>query len=117
MTTQVNYFEIGTQDPEGSKTFYNGLFGWGFGEPSPVGYRMINTDAGGMWDSGAVGGGHWAVFYVQVDDVASSLAEAERLGATVVIPLTNNGAIEFAHLGDPEGNRFGIWRPLGTPPE
>jgi predicted enzyme related to lactoylglutathione lyase len=114
MTAKVNYFEIGTEDPEGSRAFYGGLFGWGFGVPSPVGYRMVETDAGGLWDTGAVGGGRWAVFYVQVDDVAASLAEAQRLGASIAIPLTNNGAIEFAHLVDPEGNRFGIWRPLGA---
>jgi len=34
-----------------------------------------------------------------------------RLGASVAIPFTDNGAIEFAHLLDPLGNRFGIWRP------
>jgi predicted enzyme related to lactoylglutathione lyase len=29
----------------------------------------------------------------------------------VAIPLIDNGRIEFAHLIDPQGNRFGIWRP------
>jgi predicted enzyme related to lactoylglutathione lyase len=33
------------------------------------------------------------------------------LGATVAIALTDNGAIQFAHLVDPVGNRIGIWRP------
>jgi hypothetical protein len=27
------------------------------------------------------------------------------------MPFVDNGAIEFAHLIDPQGNRFGIWRP------
>ena len=34
-----------------------------------------------------------------------------RLGATVAIPFTDNGQLYFAHLVDPMGNRFGIWRP------
>ena len=71
MTANVNYFEIGTEDPEGAQAFYGGL-----------------------------------------DDVAASLAQVQRLGASIAIPLTNNGAIEFAHVLDPQGNRFGIWRPL-----
>ena len=33
------------------------------------------------------------------------------LGAAVIVPFVDNGAIEFAHLTDPLGNRFGIWRP------
>jgi predicted enzyme related to lactoylglutathione lyase len=32
----------------------------------------------------------------------------------VAVPLTDNGAIEFAHLVDPIGNRFGIWRPKSS---
>jgi predicted enzyme related to lactoylglutathione lyase len=116
MTAQVNYFEIGTPDPEGARAFYGGLFGRGFGEPSPVGYCMVNTDQGGLWDSSSIGGDHWAVFYVQVDDVAEAVAQAQRLGATVAVPLVNNGSIEFAHLVDPAGNRFGVWRPLAARP-
>jgi predicted enzyme related to lactoylglutathione lyase len=27
------------------------------------------------------------------------------------VPYVDNGAIEFAHLVDPQGNRFGVWRP------
>ena len=31
--------------------------------------------------------------------------------AVVAVPLVDNGQIEFAHLLDPLGNRFGVWRP------
>ena len=34
-----------------------------------------------------------------------------HLGATVAVPLVDNGQIYFAHLLDPLGNRFGIWQP------
>ncbi len=43
--------------------------------------------------------------------VAATIAQAQAFGATVLVPLIDNGAIELAHLADPEGNRFGIWRP------
>ena len=57
------------------------------------------------------GCGNWAIFYVQVEDVHAAIDRAQQLGATLVVPLIDNGAIEFAHLADPLGNRFGIWRP------
>ena len=113
MANQVDYFEIGTPDPEASRAFYGGLFGWTFGEPSPQAYSMVNGNAGGLWDTSATEMGKWAVFYVHVDDVAASLAKAHELGATVVVPMVDNGAITFAHLVDPTGNRFAIWRPNG----
>jgi predicted enzyme related to lactoylglutathione lyase len=111
MAATVNYFEIGSPDPEGARAFYGSLFDWSVGEPSPVGYRMVEGDRGGLWDTSGIGGGSWAIFYVQVDDVLAAVTRAERLGATVAVPLTDNGAIEFAHLVDPHGNRFGVWKP------
>jgi hypothetical protein len=108
----VNYFEIGSQDPAASKAFYESLFNWNIGEPStPTQYSMVNEDRGGLWDTSAMGGGNWAIFYVQVEDVQTAIDRAQELGATVLIPLIHNDAIEFAHLTDPLGNRFGIWRP------
>jgi predicted enzyme related to lactoylglutathione lyase len=113
MTNVVNYFEIGT--PTGSETtaFYGDLFGWQIGEASDAGYRMVDGDKGGIWDTGAISGGSWAIFYVQVDDVTAAIEKAESLGAKVVVPFTDNGPLEFAHLQDPQGNRFGVWRPKG----
>jgi predicted enzyme related to lactoylglutathione lyase len=110
MTNVVNYFEIGTPDGGATTAFYGDLFGWQIGEPSG-GYAMVDGDKGGVWDTTSIGGGSWAIFYVQVDDVKTSIDKAAGLGATVVVPFTDNGALEFAHLQDPQGNRFGIWRP------
>ena len=112
MPNDANYFEIGSPDPEASKAFYGALFAWNFGEPSmPARYSMVNEDRGGLWDTSEMGAGNWAIFYVQVDDVQGAIDRAQELGASVVVPLVDNGAIEFAHLTDPSGNRFGIWRP------
>jgi len=47
-----------------------------------------------------------------VDDLDLVLASCSTLGIEfVVIPLVDNGRIEFAHLVDTQGNRFGVWRP------
>ncbi|MHB8293463.1 MAG: VOC family protein [Acidimicrobiales bacterium] len=70
MTNDMNYFEIGTSDPEASRTFYGALFDWKFGEPSmPARYSAIDENRGGLWDTSHMGAENWAIFYVQVDDV------------------------------------------------
>ncbi len=111
MSNKVNYFEIASPDPAAAKEFYSGLFDWTVGPPSDARYSMVDGDSGGLWDTSAMGAGNWAIFYVQVDDVAASVDKAVGLGASVALPLVDNGAIEFAHLIDPAGNRFGVWRP------
>ncbi|GAB3287236.1 VOC family protein [Pseudoclavibacter terrae] len=111
MSDNVNYFEIGTTDPEAVKAFYGDTFGWTFGSLEPGGYGMVDGagNGGGLWDSNAVGGGSWAVFYVEVDHIEAKLEQAAANGAETVIPLVDNGTIKFAHLRDPLGNRFGVW--------
>ncbi len=111
MASPVNYFEIGTPNPAEAQRFYGSLFDWKVGEPSPVGYQTVNGGAGGLWDTTPLGGAAWGIFYVGVEDVLATIAQAEALGATVLVPYVDNGDIEFAHLADPQGNRFGVWRP------
>lgn len=110
MAAAVNYFEIGSPEPEAARSFYGSLFEWNFGEPDQ-GYQMINSGQGGLWDTSSVGGAQWAIFYVQVDDVQETISRAEALGATVALPFVDGGALQFAHLIDPQGNRFAVWRP------
>jgi hypothetical protein len=112
VSNKVDYFEIGTPSGAAAAAFYRDLFGWTMGEPSEQAYRMINTAEGGIWETSSMGGGTWAIFYVHVDDVEGAAKRAAELGAKVVIPVTSGGGIEFAHLTDPDGNRFGVWRPL-----
>jgi predicted enzyme related to lactoylglutathione lyase len=115
MTNDVNYFEIGSPEPEAAKAFYGALFDWNVGEPSmPARYSMVNDGDGGLWDTSQLGGASYAIFYVQVQDVRAAIDRAQELGAAVVVPFVDNGQIEFAHLTDPQGNRFGIWRPKAT---
>lgn len=74
---------------------------------------MVKGGKGGLWDTTSLGGNAWAIFYVQVDDVKAAIARAESLGVSITVPFVDNNAIEFAHLLDPQGNRFGVWRFLG----
>jgi len=113
MTNKIDYFEIGSPDPAASRAFYGTLFDWEIEEqPSgPAPYRMVDEGNGGLWDTSDIGGANWAIFYVHVEDVHAAIAQAESLGGTVAVPFMDNGQIEFAHLIDPLGNRFAVWRP------
>jgi len=106
----VNYFELGTPDPETARAFYGEVFGWEFGPAGPAGYAMVNETAGGLWDTSGIGAGTWAVFYIEVADLQASIASAVAHGARTVLPMVDNGIILFAHLADPAGNRFGVWQ-------
>lgn len=111
MANDMSYFEIGTPDPAASKAFYGALFDWRFGEPSmPALYAMIDENRGGLWETSYLGAENWAIFYLRVDDVCAAFDRAQTLGATVAVPVIDNGMVEFAHLADPPGNRFGIWQ-------
>ena len=112
MTNDVNYFEIGSPDPEASKAFYGALFDWNVGKPSmPARYSMINEDQGGLWDTSAMGGRAGQSSTSRSRTCTPRSSGPKSSGATVVVPFVDNGRIEFAHLTDPLGNRFGIWRP------
>ncbi len=51
---------------------------------------MVNGDCGGLWDT------------AQVADVVAAIKRAEKLDATVVVPLVDNGQIELAHFAGPQ---------------
>ncbi|MBW0018217.1 MAG: VOC family protein [Mycobacterium sp.] len=111
MPNVMNYFEVGTPDAEATRAFYGSLFDWQIADSGD--YRAVGGDKGGVWDRSNLDGESWAIFYVQVDDVRATLAKATELGATVLVPFSDQGPVEFAHLQDPHGNRFGVWRPKG----
>ena len=54
----------------------------------------------------------YVTIYVEVDDLNKSLAAAEHLGGTSLLPPTAiPGVGDFALLSDPEGNTIGILHP------
>lgn len=114
MSDAVNYFEIGTPDAAATQAFFAEVFGWRFAPGTSPEYRFVNGTAGGLWDTSESGGGSWAVFYIDVPDIAATLAAAQAAGARVVMPLVDNGAILFAHLEDRAGHRFGVWQRRGA---
>ena len=114
MPNPVVHFEIGCKDLEKADRFYSSLFGWSVSQMGPA--RMIATGAqeGIQGHFTALGHEphHYTIFYVQVENIAASLAKAESLGGKTVVPqvdIPNYGS--FAWFADGDGNTVGLWKP------
>jgi predicted enzyme related to lactoylglutathione lyase len=112
----VTWFQVGSNEPEQAKSFYGDLFGWSFvSDPSSDGrYNLIryadsDIPVGGIGHTEDATDNH-AIFFVEVADVTATVAEAERLGAKVLVPPNKSGLV-IAHLMDTSGNRFGVFTP------
>ena len=114
----VTHFEILGPDGPGLVDFYSRLFEWNLTTHQLPGwpcYAQLEAAAGGGI-GGAVGTADAAptptvVVYVEVDDPATSLARAQELGASVVIPVTElaeTGGVVVAWFRDPQGNIVGL---------
>ena len=113
MGQPVVHFEIGCKDKAKTKAFFTELFGWKVTEAGPA--SMIDTQAADQGIAGHITAlghepHHYTIFYVQVDDIASSLAKAESLGGKTLVPPVAIPEGTFAWLADPEGNTIGLWK-------
>ena len=110
----VAWFEIGAPDVDAAKAFYGPLFSWSF---APDGTNTLITAPGAAGPSGGIfnTGGNippYAVFVVQVTDVAATAARAEGLGGKVVVaPNKLDDGMVVAYLTDPNGSMFALFSP------
>ena len=119
MGQPVVHFEVIGKNPDTLRSYYGQLFGWTFGE------RMGPTDYTTVQDPNGIGGGIGGVpegydghvtFYVQVENVGDSLAQAESLGGRRMMgPDEVPGVgILIGLLQDPEGHVIGVMSPAGS---
>jgi predicted enzyme related to lactoylglutathione lyase len=117
--------EIGTDDPATAERFYGEVFGWTVSRDdmtsTDLAYRMLTTgDAdglhGGLFATEEPMPGY-AIFTILVTDVEDTCRRVEEAGGTVQRPpeVTPAG-VTFAHLLDPAGNHFAVFKPPFTPP-
>jgi predicted enzyme related to lactoylglutathione lyase len=102
----VVHFEIEARDPEKIAAFYRALFNWNIRDG-----MILDIDAGiGGPEPGPAGhirksGRSGVTLYVQVRDLAETLARTKDLGGDVVLELLQvPGGATLAAIADPEGN-------------
>jgi predicted enzyme related to lactoylglutathione lyase len=111
MGRSVVHFEIGCKDSVKTQEFYKKLFDWKIEAMGPA--AMIAAETGGIGGHITSLGHephHYTIFYVDVDDVAASLAKAQALGAKTLVPPVEIPTGTFAWMQDPEGNTVGLWK-------
>jgi len=114
--------DLWTSDVEGSRAFYNGLFGWEAQEPSPEfgGYFMFTREgvpvAGAMGSMGDMPADNTWKIYLSSDDIDKIVKAAEAEGAQIIgSPMAVADLGSQAVLIDPTGAQIGTWQ-AGTFP-
>ena len=108
MAGDLVYFTIGVQDPERARTFFGGLFGWGFSTGNmPGGFHIEGTTPAG----GLHGGGVQGVRpYFQVPDVREAAEQVRRLGGWAGA-VKGSAAGWYADCRDDQGTEFSLYAP------
>lgn len=109
--------ELTTRDPEGSKVFYNSVFGWAakdnaFGPVTYTEWQVEGRSVAGMmpmvgeaWPPDMPA--HWMVYFA-VEDCDVAAGKAADLGGEVSVPPNDLPQGRFAVLNDPQGGVFSI---------
>jgi predicted enzyme related to lactoylglutathione lyase len=112
--------ELATRDVEGSKVFYDRVFGWGEvthgeGTTAYTEFQLGGEPIAGML---TMQPGmeqvptHWVVYFA-VEDTDATLAKAQSLGGSVVFGPMDIPQGRFAVLADSSGASFGVIRLTG----
>jgi uncharacterized protein len=116
MTGEISFFELGVEDVDRGRVFYEGLFDWRFERAqSGAGWHIATDGAPG----GIHGGDARATPYVffAVDDMDAALARVLELGGEVDETNVEGDAEQVARTGrfklcrDDQGSPFGLHQP------
>ncbi|MBI2685746.1 MAG: VOC family protein [Acidobacteria bacterium] len=104
----VVHFEIGCRELAKTRDFYAQLFDWQFNDT----FQVAEDSAGISGHLTSLGHEpfNYTIFYVQVEDVAGTIAKAVSLGGKKLVGPIAIPAGTFAWIRDPEGNVMGLWK-------
>jgi len=110
----VSWFEVMGGDGAALVSFYEELFGWTSKKYEVPGFDYWELDPGSEYGiKGGIGTGpegqSYTTVYASPADLEATLAKAEALGATTVMPPTAMpGGPKVAMFTDPQGHLFGL---------
>jgi len=112
MARPVTHFEVHGKNGKALQDFYAELFDWKIDANNPMNYGLVEAAqpgiGGGITQSD---GAPMVTFYVDVTDLAATLASVEKLGGkTVMPPMEVPGGPTIAMFQDPDGNTIGIMK-------
>jgi len=117
-----SWVDLGTNDTEGAKSFYGGLFGWSsldFPTDSGMVYTMCQIEGHDVAGLGPLDPEMQAqdvppfwTSYIKHDDVDAVAGRVAKVGGTVMMPpfdVMESGRMTI--IQDPTGAMFGVWQP------
>ncbi len=111
MAHPVVHAEIRSTDPDATRAFFAGLFGWSYSDGAYPGYTFVDTGVDGALPtaiSPLQGDDDAVIWFVGVQDVRAALAKAEELGGSVVQAAQEVPGVTFGVLADPQGHKIGV---------
>jgi uncharacterized protein len=116
MSGELTFFELGVEDAEKGRAFYEGLFGWRF-EPGPSGQGFVihAPNVGGGMHGGDAGASPYLFF--AVDDIEAAAERVRGLGGSVDDMDVEGDETSQASFGrfkicrDDQGSPFGLHQP------
>jgi uncharacterized protein len=116
MAGEVAFFEMGVDDPERGRAFYEAMFGWEFRPgPSGQGFVISAPNMGGGMHGGDPGASPYVFF--AVDDMEAALTRVRELGGAIEEMDVEGGEDSIAEFGrfklcrDDQGSPFGLHQP------
>lgn len=116
MSGELAFVEIGVDDAEKGRVFYEGLFGWKFETgPSGQGYAISMPNVGGGIHGGDVGAAPY-LFY-RVEDIDAAVTRVQELGGSIDDVDVEGDEASIARFGrfkmcrDDQGSPFGLHQP------
>lgn len=119
MSGEMAFFEIGVEDAERGRVFYEALFGWRF-EPAPSGggFAITAPNVPGGMHGGDAGANPYVFF--RVDDLDAAVARVQELGGQAEDVPGEGDEESVARFGrfricrDDQGSRFGLHQAPGA---
>jgi uncharacterized protein len=111
MAHPVIHAEIRSADPDATRAFFAALFGWTYSDGAFPGYTFVDPGVEGALPTAIgplQGGSDTVLFFVAVDDVEATLAQAERLGGKTIQPAQSVPGVTFGVLADGHGHIVGV---------
>jgi predicted enzyme related to lactoylglutathione lyase len=111
MAHPVIHAEIRSADPDATREFFGELFGWSYSDGAYPGYTFVDTGVDGALPtaiSPLQGDDDAVLFFVGVQDVEETLAQAERLGGRIVQSAQSVPGVTFGVLADRQGHLIGV---------